>query len=1088
MQPRSDTGRLSLVLLATVFLVTATPLVLSRLGMAFGAAAEDGAGAHFAAALLADHVVRFDINALSMLFFTVVVALFTTRVSACRSVPLLAATLALAGLADAVQVVPRPGPQAGTALIQATTVGATMIGRLGAGLLLLLGAGVPLAAATWAATAALADAPGLLAADLGTLSVVLALLTAMLLWPVIRSRRTGFFGRGLLAGLVPLVAGQLALGAGVASVYDNGFHIAVLLKWFAWLLPACGLGIDFLDAYHERGMSAEKRFLRAVVDAIPHFVFARDLDGRFTLVNRAVARYYGLRVDQLEGRLLAEVNDCPEQVAAWMEEDREAMRRGQEWTYPEQITRGASGETICLQSIKLPLEPDLSGGQQVLGVSIDVTDRLAAERALARRLQIERTAAAILKTFVQCTAEDLDDGMARVLAELGGLAEAARCAVVRFGGDGRPAQRLFSWIDPAMAPVSHPPALLESSLLVWTSRWFAMNAPIVAADAAELPADAAAFRAAWGLGGDGALLAVPIAHRGRPFGFVAVDSPRARTWQRDEITMLRNVGDLFITVWDKLETERSLKEAMGQAQASSRAKSEFLANMSHEIRTPMNCVIGIADLLTDMDPTPRQRQYLDMIRQSGGALLAVINDILDLSKIEAGQFELSPVETDLRDLVDEVVGMIAFTAQSRGLEVVCRQAPGVPDRGLVDGIRLRQVLTNLLNNAAKFTNSGHIYLNVEPVGVSDGDLLLRYEVSDTGIGIAPSQMHRIFDKFTQAEAGTTRRFGGTGLGLAICQRLATLMGGRIVAESTPGRGSTFSFTIPVRGAEPAPGTVPQADARNVLIVTGHELSGEVLVEQVRQLGHWGSVVLGAADALTMLAGRPARGCGRWSAVLLDQNLPAPELHALLQHCAALPADQRPRRVLMTNLAGRPDHLADLAPLADCELSKPLRPRQLAAVLAGRPSLPIEPSPAAAADPAPDAADSAAADDGPRILLAEDNPFNQKVAVGMLKMLGCRVEVASNGAEALELLQRGEFDLVCMDCQMPEMDGYETTRRIRELSGDKRRIPVVAMTANALSGDRRACFAAGMDDFLSKPINRATLAAMLAKFGLVRIPA
>ncbi|MBE0564341.1 MAG: PAS domain S-box protein, partial [Krumholzibacteria bacterium] len=799
--------------------------------------------------------------------------------------------------------------------------------------------------ATWLGTANLAGPAGLLLPGAGSLTLLLCLLTFVLLLPAVRSGRTGWFGRGLVAGLVPLAAGEAVLATGVVSVYDSGFHIAVLLKWFAWLLPACGLGIDYLNAFHARGMSAEKRFLRAVVDAIPHFVFARDLEGRFTLVNRAVARYYDRRVDQVEGRLLTEVNDCPEQVAAWMDEDREAMRRGEEWTYPEEIVRGATGQTICLQSIKKPLAPDLSGGQQVLGVSIDVTDRIRAERALAQRLRLERSAAAVLKSFVQCTADDLDESMARVLAELGGFVEAARCCIVRFGAEDRPAQRLFSWIDPAMAPVSHPPTALAGGLLVWTSRWFAMNAPVVAEHAGDLPDDAAAFRDAWGLAPDGALLAVPITHRGRPFGFLAVDAPLARAWQRDEIGMMRNVADLFITVWDKLETERSLKEAMVQAQASSRAKSEFLANMSHEIRTPMNCVIGIADLLADMEPTPRQRQYLEMIRQSGGALLAVINDILDLSKIEAGQFEIDPVETDLRALVEEVVSLIAFTAQSRGLEVICRQAPGVPERGLVDGARLRQVLTNLLNNAAKFTSTGHIYLNVEPEGESDGAVLLRCQVTDTGIGIPAAQMRRIFDKFTQAEAGTTRRFGGTGLGLAISQRLVQLMGGEIVAESEPGRGSTFSFTIPVRGAVPAHHPVADAAARNVLVVTGHELSGEVLAEQVRQLGHWGSLVLGAADALAMLAGRPSRGCGLWSTVLVDQNLPAAELAAVLDHCAALPRDDRPRCLLLTNLAGRPDHLADLAGRADGELSKPVRPDHLAAALAGREPLAVPPLPA-----------------------------------------------------------------------------------------------------------------------------------------------
>jgi len=549
--------------------------------------------------------------------------------------------------------------------------------------------------------------------------------------------------------------------------------------------------------------------------------------------------------------------------------------------------------------------------------------------------------------------------------------------------------------------------------------------------------------------------------------------------------MLRNVGDLFITVWGKLSTERDLVDAMEAAQASSRAKTEFLANMSHEIRTPMNCIIGIADLLREMDPTDEQSQYLEMVRQAGASLLTILNDVLDISKIEAGQLELDPMRTELRAVVEEVVGLIAFTAQSRGLEVVCRLAPGLPAYGVLDGGRLRQVLANLLNNAAKFTRRGHIYLDVEPAGGEGSSSWLRFRVTDTGIGIPDEQMQRIFEKFTQAEAGTTRRFGGTGLGLAISRQLVNLMGGDLVAESVPDHGSTFTFTIPV--ARPEPMALPPVGTSRdaVLIVTGHELAGEVLAEQTRHLGCAASLVMGAPDALTMLAGKPTSGDGTWRAVLVDQSLPVPDLQAVAIHCRGLAPVKRPRLWVMTDLAARP---RDVVEGIDGYLTKPVRLDRLAAVLAAPPTATAVVMPSRLSSTrVVEAADADGDAQGARILLAEDNPFNQQVAVALLDRLGCNVTVAANGREAVELAADGEFDLVFMDCQMPEMDGYEATRRIREQEDSGSAVPIVAMTANALSGDREACFNAGMDDFVAKPITKAMLGAILKRMGLISSP-
>jgi two-component system sensor histidine kinase/response regulator len=538
-----------------------------------------------------------------------------------------------------------------------------------------------------------------------------------------------------------------------------------------------------------------------------------------------------------------------------------------------------------------------------------------------------------------------------------------------------------------------------------------------------------------------------------------------------------------IDISEQRRAEIALAEALGAAEESNKAKSEFLANMSHEIRTPMNCVIGLADLLKDMDPNPRQQQYLDMIRMSGATLLTLINDILDISKIEAGQLELDVVDTDVHALIEETVTQIAFTAQTKGLDMVCRLAPGVPSQLMLDPGRLRQVLTNLLNNAAKFTQQGHIYLNIEPVGEHDGQLDLCFRVTDTGIGVEQANLDRIFEKFTQAEAGTTRRFGGTGLGLSISQHLVNLMQGEITATSEVGLGTTFSFTVPLRPSvsdlQPA-AVIVESDQR-VLVVTDHELSGEVLAEQVRTLGHGCQVAIGCEAATAAIDDTGTQA--PWTLILVDQSFVERDLPQLKARLDAAAAHQRPQVVMLANISSlhKAEQLTQLG--LDGALNKPVRLSQLDDIINGCTDTRAA---ARSANPAPEAAAESInletnPDQGPRILLAEDNPFNQKVAVAMLRMLGCRVDVAATGVEAVDMARHHEHDLVLMDCQMPVMDGYEATRRIRQLPGSAGEINIVAMTANALSGDRKACFAAGMNDFLSKPITRDMLHDMLEKW-------
>ena len=1111
--------RLPLFVLAAVAVCTLMPLLLHAVGVNYGPPSHGGAGSHYAGVPYPGGIVRLDVAAAGLLLFLSILGVMHYRVSPNRYVNLMTGSLLLGGLAMTVQFVPcAAGPGRADDFL-GSVVTSTTLGHLGAGLLLLVGAGflnVSRGGKTWrgllvpAATggsvllliwAAMAGRFGDLTPHRNHLQVAtlgLYLVLGVLLRPQLQPRVLRFLKLGLLGMLIPLAAGLLWLQAETRSALDLGFHIAALLWWLALLLPVLGLGIDFINVYYGKGLAGERRFLRRVVDTIPHFIFARGADGRFTLVNKAVADFYGQSVTQLEGRHLSEIHADPVQRDLWLKEDLEILREGRPVTMLEAETHDAAGKPMWIEAIKTPLPGRHSDAPQVLGISIDITRQKQAEIALADRLKFEQTATLALQQFIKCTVGNFDQRIVGILETVARFAHASRCGIYRISDPDGHAQLLHSWLEKPADQGTVPPTLIAPGDLVWLGRWFALGKHVAVACLEDLPPEAAGFRNDWGPTRSSALLLLPIHYQGRLFGFLGLDSSSRREWSPEETALLRNIADLYITVWTKLETEKDLTRAMEQAQASSRAKSEFLANMSHEIRTPMNCVIGISDLLMEMDPSPIQQQYLEMISHSGASLLTLINDILDLSKIEAGQLELDPVETNLREMVEEVAGLIAFHAQAKGLEMVCRYAPGAPDRLICDPNRLRQVLTNLLNNAVKFTRDGHIYLNVEPVGRRDDRLELQFQVADTGIGIPEAKLEKIFEKFTQADASTTRRFGGTGLGLSISQQLVKLMGGVIKADSIEGRGSTFTFTLPVVVVEEslqAPGHMGWTGP-GVLVISRHELGCEVLAEQVRHLGCPCQTVLGWEKGKELLEAVAGGGRDSWSHLLVDQDVLPAETAEIRQVLEALPTATRPQLVLMTSLSSILRE-ADLnARGVTCTLTKPVRPVRLAQVLRGEagadPTL-VVPIPAEVQAQATCRLDLELESDDdaslhrPVILLAEDNPFNQKVAVGMLNLLGCRVEVAGNGVEALAKVQDQAFDLIFMDCQMPEMDGYEATRRIRSLSGPRSATTIVAMTANALSGDRVACFDAGMNDFLSKPITKAMLGEMLARWELLRTP-
>jgi signal transduction histidine kinase/CheY-like chemotaxis protein/HPt (histidine-containing phosphotransfer) domain-containing protein len=568
------------------------------------------------------------------------------------------------------------------------------------------------------------------------------------------------------------------------------------------------------------------------------------------------------------------------------------------------------------------------------------------------------------------------------------------------------------------------------------------------------------------------LVAGPALVRDRVACVVVSDSGATSRPRPYELAIFRQMLTLLATVAQREEVAAELAAARDEALAASRAKSEFLATMSHEIRTPLNGVIGLSELLGRTELTSPQRRFADGIDQAGRTLLGLVNDVLDLSKVEAGKLELEEVDFDPRDVIERSVAMVGDTASAKGLELVLSSVDQVPALVRGDPVRFGQVVTNLVANAVKFTEHGEVVVRAsgaDPSGV-------RVEVVDTGIGIAPEARSRLFTAFSQADSSTTRRYGGTGLGLAISQRIVAAMGGTIGVESVPGEGSTFWFTVPFRRAvsvgSPALREGAVAGLR-VLVVDDNATNRLIIAEQLRAWDVDVTVAASAHEALGELDGSLRRS-DAYDVALLDYMMPGADGEQLAR---AIRADERMSGLRLALLSSAVEPTAAWLESAgiDTFVSKPVLASRLLdelAVLGGRfdPSVPAR-LPYSAPPP-----------DGVRgqVLVVEDNAVNQLVATGMLHHLGCAVVIAEDGAQAVASIADtpDAFDAILMDCQMPVMDGFDATRAIRAMGGRPGGLPIIAMTASATSDEQDRCREAGMDDFLPKPVDPDLLAATL----------
>jgi two-component system, sensor histidine kinase and response regulator len=555
---------------------------------------------------------------------------------------------------------------------------------------------------------------------------------------------------------------------------------------------------------------------------------------------------------------------------------------------------------------------------------------------------------------------------------------------------------------------------------------------------------------------------------------------------------IRTNGEVSgVAVFSRDITERqrahiALQAAMVAAESSSRLKSEFLANMSHEIRTPMNGVIGMTDLLLMTELTHEQREFARTVRVSGESLLVVINDILDFSKIEAGKLDLDITDFELREVIDNTMDLLAAQAHSKGLELAAFIRPEVPLDLRGDPGRLRQIVNNLVGNAVKFTAHGEVIVNVTRVSETETHCVVGFEVRDTGIGIDEQGQSRLFKAFSQADGSTTRKYGGTGLGLAISQKLVNMMNGEIKVTSTPGKGSSFAFTAEFEKQSLALKSVTRQDLSGlrVLIVDDNATNREILDHHARMWKMSADLASSAMQGLEMM--KAEASSSPYELAILDMQMPEMDGLMLSKAIKADPAIASTKLMLLTSLGTQLDsNEMKKAGIEACVL-KPVKQSRLfnriAEIMAGHTPLARKKAQSGPLPAKPTGPSSAAATAKKlvRILLVEDNVINQKVALGLLHNMGFGADVANNGLEALAALDVRPYDLILMDCQMPELDGYETTQRIRGRT-DCPAIRIIAMTANAMRGESEKCIEAGMDDYLSKPVRLESLREMLVRW-------
>ena len=780
--------------------------------------------------------------------------------------------------------------------------------------------------------------------------------------------------------------------------------------------------------------SEVEAFYQSLVEALPQNVFRKDRQGRFTFANSRFCETLQLPLSEIIGKTDYDLFP-PELALKYQQDDQRVLKQGATVRAVEEH-QAHDGKRLWMQVIKSPLYDPQGNVCGVQGIFWDETERYKAEEALAHERDLLRAMLDYLPDSIY-----FKDRQSRFLAISRALATrlGLRSPEEAYGKTDR------DFFDSAHARETHA----DEQTIMRTGQ------PLVGKTEREV----------WPQGEKWVLTTkVPLRNRqGEIIGTFGISK---------DITEIK-------------AAEREMVSARDVALESARLKSEFLANMSHEIRTPLNAVIGMTGLLLDTPLQGEQREFAETIRHSAEALLTIINDILDFSKIEAGKMPIESIDFDLAEVVEGTAELLAELAQGKGIELASWIPEDVPKQLCGDPGRLRQVLTNLAGNGVKFTEQGEVVIQVDRERETERSVVLKFSVRDTGIGSPDHAQGHLFSPFVQADGSTTRRFGGTGLGLAISRQLVELMHGEIGFDSKPGEGSTFWFRLPFEKQahqQPRPALASTLEGIRILVVDDNSTNREIVHHQVMGWRMRNGSAESGAKALEALE-EAARSGDPYQVVLLDMQMPGMDGLALAREISSRQHLGSPRLIMLTSMG----HLQAEKRWRECGISayliKPVREARLydtiVNVLRGTRAQRSEAG-----------QNLGRSHSQLRILVAEDNIVNQKVALRQLQKMGYSADAVANGLEALQAVRTIGYEVILMDCQMPELDGYEASRQIRaveQAAGATRRTYIVAMTANAFPGDREACIQAGMDDYISKPVKINDLQAALARAGEKRTP-
>ncbi len=810
-----------------------------------------------------------------------------------------------------------------------------------------------------------------------------------------------------------------------------------------------------------------------------------DEQGFFTFVNDVSATLLGYLPHEMIGRIHF-YDLCPEV-------DREVLKteifdlfnQQKPFSNVETRLRTKDGRLIWVSSQGMPLWNSAGKAAGYRGECIDISNRKLAEEEKERQIKYQILLTQVAATYINLPPDQLNVAIERSLAELGAFLSVDRFYIFEFDYERQLCSNTYEWCAPNITSQLDRLRHIPFADIRWCVDAFMAGKTVNIPDVASLPAGDK-VRLILESQQTRSLINVPMMEDNRCLGFIGFDAVRKHhVYTEEEGRLLQVFAQMLVNVRSRYRLEANLRQEQKAAQAANRAKSDFLTNMSHEIRTPINGVIGVADLLGETRLDGEQRNLVEIIQSSGNLLLELVNEILDFSRIEAKKIELHFVDFDLDQLLRELAGGLALAAHAKKIELVLAVAPEIPAGLHGDSTRIRQILMNLTGNAVKFTEHGEVVIGVSLENQTEDSLLIRFSVRDTGIGIAASKFPFLFDPFFQADSSIQRKYGGSGLGLPISKGLVEELGGKLSFSSEAGVGSEFSFVIPLTraAADAAEPPMPAAwQGARILVADDNCSVRRMLAKELA--AHSLRPVETADGAAVIELLRQALASGEpFFAVLIDWSMPGVNPAALAAEIRLDPGLAGIQLVAMLPLGTRVEHGCLIAAGFSGTLSKPIGRKELAAWFhaadLSHSQAMAEPLRQAGALPPPPEPEIDSTD----ILLAEDNSVNQKVMVLMLKKLGLKVDIAQNGREVLAMLQQKSYRVVLMDVQMPEMDGLEAARRIRDPASPvrNRQIPIVAVTAHAVEGYQETCLAAGMDDYLTKPVTPQKLRNILARW-------